>query len=301
MSQFLETETKLRASEKGILQHFSVYPGIEISFTRFSSNEIPPKHDPYSNVLEINYCHKGMLVWNMQDGQSVYLNSGDLELHTMDCCASSTVRLPLNSYEGITVFVEPEKFSSELQELFREWNYNPLSLVRNLCPSGNTLYLSASFMISSIFSGLYDIPEQFLFHYSKLKAQELLFFLTTIQKDKILQIQPFTSSQTDLIQEIHDFLIQNIDHRYTIEELSKKYLLNTTTLKNVFKGVYGKPIGTYLKEYRIKNSISLLLNTQKSIAEIAGENGYDSPGKFTDAFRKYTGHLPSDYRKKYQF
>ena len=40
--------------------------------------------------------------------------------------------------------------------------------------------------------------------------------------------------------------------RVSFEELSKQYLMNTTTLKSVFKAVYGMPIASYMKEYRMK-------------------------------------------------
>ena len=57
-------------------------------------------------------------------------------------------------------------------------------------------------------------------------------------------------------------LISDLQKRPTIEELSKKYLINTATLKDTFKGIYGQPIGTYMKEYRIKQAAILLRQTQ---------------------------------------
>lgn len=299
-SLFHESAEQLSYLRKGTLNHFSIYHGIELSFTEFSSEEISFEHSSNEHILEVNYCHKGIIGWDMKNNTSVYLNPGDLEIHTLDCCASSVIRLPLSCYEGITILIDPFHLDPVLQNIFKDWGYNPHDLISKLCPLGEPLSLSSSMLISSIFINLYDMPEQYLLPYARLKVQELLFFLTTIYRQTIPKVRAFTSSQAELIQEIHDFLIQNIEKRFTIEELSKKYLLNTTSLKHIFKGIYGKPIATYLKEYRLQIAKKMLSETTKPISEISSEIGYESPGKFTEAFRNYTGLLPTKYRKQYK-
>ena len=299
-SLFHEPAEQLSYLKKGTLNHFPIYQGIELSFTEFSSEEISFEHSSDEHILEINYCHKGIIGWDMKNNTSVYLNPGDLEIHTLDCCASSVIHLPLSCYEGITVLIDPFHLDPVLQNIFKDWGYNPHDLISKLCPLGEPLSLSSSMLISSIFANLYDMPEQYLLPYARLKVQELLFFLTTIYRQTVPKVQPFTSVQAELIQEIHDFLIQNIEKRFTIEELSKKYLLNTTSLKHIFKGIYGEPIATYLKEYRLQIAKKMLSETTKPISEISSEIGYESPGKFTEAFRNYTGFLPTNYRKQYK-
>ena len=74
--------------------------------------------------------------------------------------------------------------------------------------------------------------------------------------------------------------------------------LNTSTLKNTFKGVYGQPIGTYMKGYRIKRAASLLRQTQATIVEIANEVGYENQSKFASAFRDVMKISPAEYRKQ---
>lgn len=89
-----------------------------------------------------------------------------------------------------------------------------------------------------------------------------------------------------------------MDKRYTIEELAKEYLINASTLKQVFKSVYGKPIASYMKEYRINRAKELLRETNDSVLEIAIQLGYQSQSRFSEAFRDYTGMLPTDFRKR---
>ena len=117
-----------------------------------------------------------------------------------------------------------------------------------------------------------------------------------------VRIQPLhrPGQQTARIQEIHALLTEHLDRRYTIEELSHRYLLNTSTLKEVFKAVYGLPIATYMKEYRVRRAMELLRESGGSIAAIAAAVGYESQGKFTRAFKDVTGQLPTEYRREHR-
>ena len=108
------------------------------------------------------------------------------------------------------------------------------------------------------------------------------------------------SQQTELIRQIHDFLVQHLDQRFTIEELAKRYLINTSSLKSVFKAVYGVPLASYVKEYRIQQAMKLLRETDDSIAQIAKQVGYETQGKFTKAFKESVQLLPTEYRRQYK-
>ncbi len=107
------------------------------------------------------------------------------------------------------------------------------------------------------------------------------------------------NSQIQTVNEIRDFLIQDLSKRYTIEELALMFHINQTTLKAAFKTVFGKPLAAYMKEYRIKRATELLSDGSLSIAEIAYEVGYENQSKFTKVFKDFTGRLPKDYRKLY--
>lgn len=89
-----------------------------------------------------------------------------------------------------------------------------------------------------------------------------------------------------------------MDHRITIEELSKRYMINPTTLKMVFKAIYGTSIAAHIKEHRMEQAAKILRESNRSIAEIAQAVGYDSQSKFTAAFKASFQVLPKEYRKQ---
>ena len=108
----------------------------------------------------------------------------------------------------------------------------------------------------------------------------------------------YQDSQEQIIRHVHDELTANLAERVTIEELSRKYLMNTTTLKRCFKQVYGETIAAHMKKHRMEQAASLLLKTQNDIAAIAQAVGYESQSRFTAAFKETYGELPTEYRRR---
>ena len=113
-------------------------------------------------------------------------------------------------------------------------------------------------------------------------------------------LSDFRADQVALIHDIHEYLLQHLEEKITIEMLSRQFHLNATTLKAVFKSVYGSSLAAHIKEHRLERAAKLLTETGFSIAEISRRVGYDSQSKFTAAFKSRFGVLPTEYRKTAQ-
>lgn len=107
-----------------------------------------------------------------------------------------------------------------------------------------------------------------------------------------------SSSPAETAKKVHHYLLEHIDERITIEELSAKFLINPTTLKQAFKKTYGNSIAAHINEHRMKCAAKMLSETDKSIAEVAKAVGYESQSKFTAAFQKYYGIAPLKYKNQ---
>lgn len=94
-----------------------------------------------------------------------------------------------------------------------------------------------------------------------------------------------------------DLLTEDLSSRITIEELSKRFLMNPSTMKELFRAVYGSSIAAHIKEHRMERAAELLKDTDQSMAEIANGVGYGSQSKFTAQFRKAYGLPPTEYRR----
>ena len=106
-----------------------------------------------------------------------------------------------------------------------------------------------------------------------------------------------SAEQLETIRRVHEALTADLSSRITIDELSRRFLMNPSTMKEVFKTVYGQSIAAHIREHRMERAAELLRETDASMAEIAAAIGYESASKFSAEFRKAYGALPTEYRR----
>lgn len=94
-----------------------------------------------------------------------------------------------------------------------------------------------------------------------------------------------------------------IDERYAealdLQGLAERFKVSPYHLAHRFKAAIGCPPIHYLIRRRVGEAQSLLINTELSIAEIAGHVGYHHPGHFNATFKKLVGVTPGRYRRRY--
>ena len=136
-------------------------------------------------------------------------------------------------------------------------------------------------------------------YYLKVKVLELLMFLNQVSlQDYQEERRYFARNQVQTIKKVQEYMTADLRNHYTLQELSEKFEIPLTSMKVCFKGVYGCSIYAYMKSYRMQAAAILLRDTSDSITEIAAKMGYDNPSKFSEAFKKEFGELPSEFRKK---
>lgn len=280
---------------KGKIEAYHVFPGVDASYNLLSAPEITVHHDASFSVLELFYCRNGRVGWNMRGGTAVYLGAGDLTAHSSACCADSAMMFPLGYAEGISLSIDLPVLEANCPEILKESGLD-LPTIQNTFCGEKPVAIPACPELERIFVPLYAAPSFRRRAYLQLKIQELLLYLSDMQPEKHALTQ-YGSQQTELIKEIHRQLTEHLEQRFTIEALSKQYLINTSTLKEVFKTVYGLPIATYMKEYRMAQAMKLLRETSIPISEIADRVGYETQGKFSKAFKDVKQMLPTEYRR----
>lgn len=100
-----------------------------------------------------------------------------------------------------------------------------------------------------------------------------------------------------MIQEIATYIYDNYDKKISLDDISTKFHISRSYLSKKFKAVTGFGFKEYLINIRIKQACTLLLDTSKSITDIAFECGFNDSNYFGDAFRNVKGVSPHKYRK----
>ena len=291
----MSSKFKALTQGKGLMELYSVFPGVEVSFSTFLASKVKFSHESLDEVLEIYYCQQGRLGWEMENGDEIYLGSGDLSVHKASFCAESQMSFPTSYSQAMSLILDLNLLQQKKPFIFQEINLN-LSPLNNLLDKNTQLTIANHSDLQYIFAPLTKISKTERLPLLKLKVLEILLFLTNF-KGKSSQISAYASFKTEQIKKLHDFLIENLDKRFTIEELAKRFSTNPSSLKEIFKAIYGAPIASYIQNYRIQKAKKLLQESQESIATIAKQVGFQSQGKFSQAFKAQEKLLPSQYRK----
>lgn len=84
---------------------------------------------------------------------------------------------------------------------------------------------------------------------------------------------------------------------WTVEELAGRVGLSRSALAERFTAMLGLPPMQYLTRWRLQLGADLLKGSQRTIAAIASEVGYESEAAFSRAFKREQGSSPASWRK----
>lgn len=282
---------------KARIESYDLYDGITLSFSDYLADETGCIHGSEDEILEINYCRSGRIGWKMTDKSTIYLGSGDFTVHTKGLCAGSVMTFPNGYYSGVTLCISLSHLTENPPELISDTGITGDFLRRKLCFDGGFTTVAGNEETGAIFGGFFGVPEEIRLPFFRLKVQELLFYLYRLDLSPQKQTVGYQPEQIEIIKQIHSKLTENLDKRITIEELSSQFPINPSSMKILFKAVYGNSIAAHIKEHRMEKAALLLRDSGGSISEIAGAVGYDSQSKFSSEFKKVYNMLPSEYRR----
>ena len=178
------------------------------------------------------------------------------------------------------------------------------ALLQNYCPDNKCAVIKTPPMLLHIFNELYEASQACRFPsdttngYLRLKVLELLFLLQHYKPQKQSAAHTcFSGVYIKKIKAIKADITEHWSENPRLKDLSQKYGIGLTVMKDCFKAVYGKPIYAFQKEYKMQKAAQLLHTTEKSITEIASLIGYENPNKFSSAFKNTFGCSPREYRR----
>lgn len=283
------------------MTRLSVYPGIDILYMDAHIQEFSCYAHPLPGVFAINHCEEGRIEYNFRNGEYLYMGQGDMCLGwrgKAEYC--HTVFFPSSHYHGISLIFNVPEAQPLLDNLLAEDRIDLTALCnRFCCDSDFGIIMEENRDMKHLFYELYHVPEKIQKRYYRLKILETLLFLSVIENIPVSNQTFFSKSQVETVKSIQLEITQTLKGRITIEELSDRYQIAPTTLKKCFKGVYGKSIYQYLKDFRISEAKRQLMMTDDTILAIANRVGYENCSKFAVAFQKKTGMLPKNYRRMY--
>ena len=106
-----------------------------------------------------------------------------------------------------------------------------------------------------------------------------------------------TVTDSERIQEILTYINNNYQEPISLVSLSDSMFVSVSTLSRIFKKITGVKFPDYVNQVRMHYAVDDLLNSNKSITEIAVDNGFSSPSSFNRVFKEMYKTTPSQYKK----
>jgi AraC-like DNA-binding protein len=123
------------------------------------------------------------------------------------------------------------------------------------------------------------------------------FFSSTLFKNRIVGKEKLINPDFASIAKAEKLILMNLKAPFLgVDAISKSVHVSSTKLKIIFKAVFGFSMLQYHKEKNMLLALQLIKNSTMQIRNIALLTGYESASKFTAAFKKRFGFLPSEKR-----
>lgn len=92
-------------------------------------------------------------------------------------------------------------------------------------------------------------------------------------------------------------------HRYpevswTVDSLARQVCMSRSAFAASFKSLVGEPPLHYLTRVRMHKAVSLLRSSRDNLKQIAEQVGYESEAAFSNAFKRWHGKSPGEYRRE---
>ena len=116
------------------------------------------------------------------------------------------------------------------------------------------------------------------------------------QGDETLTVK--TGRVKNLITPAIEYIQKNYRQNISLDYIADLCQISNSYLSRLFKKVVGSNYVSYVNLVRISHAKKLLASTNKAIADIALELGFEESGYFIKVFKRFEGFTPNQYRNK---
>lgn len=124
---------------------------------------------------------------------------------------------------------------------------------------------------------------------------DVFFNIIAENQEKLKSWMPSNEEDFTRLQLILEYIHAHYEEPLSLRDISLQIHLTKETCCRLFKKMTGKTIRQYLTDYRISQSIPLLLSGRYSVSQISQITGFSNSSRFASAFRERTGKNPKEY------
>ncbi len=222
------------------------------------------------------------------DGRATYLNNNGLMLVEPDTPVDIQGR---GSNLLMIIHLDYEFFMENRPD-------QPGVFICNSAEDGSRDYKLLRHMLGHLALNYYENID-----YKELRQKELcyslMYYLNTSYFISDNALLSGTEGSELRCRQIISFIEKNYMQDIRLEDLAKSTYWSASYLSRTFKKLTGTNFKTYLEDVRLRHAVENMRSTDKTITEIAYNNGFPNVNALRTALHKKYGLLPSELRKTF--
>ena len=250
--------------------------------------------------FEIGFVTEGSVIlgcgnrkYQMESGDIFFINSNVLHsMHKNNTSKQAVFKSIAFQSSIISENINSIFYSKYLLPILSNINFKECIITKD-----NSSYYSILNILSKVWNLVYSEDSDYEI---KVRNELSTFFciLNQFQKNiKEIKSQKIPNYLPEKrVQILLDYIHTHFQEKITIEELAKTTSISKTEVLRCFKTIMGISPISYLNSYRLQRAAHMLINTEKSIQEIAEICGFDDNSYFSKLFKKKYHVTPHDYR-----
>lgn len=136
------------------------------------------------------------------------------------------------------------------------------------------------------------------YYYVKLKSLFFEFFYELLMGNYLIPADTQQHKNIAVMKQVFDYIRNHYSEPLTVSELTALSHYSENYFMKLFKEYTGKTLISYINDFRLEQSKTLLLHTDLSITDIALRTGFNSTSYFIKKFQEANGSSPHKYRKQ---
>lgn len=270
---------------------YTTYPcSIPLDFS-----SVPPH---WHEEMEIIYVKKGtglvtvdLKQYTVSAGSILFIIPG--QLHSIDQYENETMEYENIIFKlDILISKQSDACSSDYFQPLLNGNLSIPTLVEPTHP----YYASIAACVDGADEVCKSYPEAYQL---AIKAQLFLMFHILFSQCCTMVTHRKSQKSLEKMKQIIKYVENNYMEKITIADIAEELGLSQSHFMKFFKNIMGASFIEYLNEYRLTMVSRLLISSESSILNIAGESGFDNLSYFNRMFKKRFGMTPREYRKKF--
>ena len=239
----------------------------------------------------------------MSDATLLFQEMPEMETEDLETPSHYT-----HSYEKEMLNFVREGDVNGLQKFLLTQNHGRVGIISSeQIRQQKNLFIISVTLISraAVDGGLYK-DEAFMLSNEYIRRCEDLFSIEAIMQLSYEMIMDYTqqvfhidskTSLTPLVASVVTYIRRNISADLSCKALADRFNFHRNQLNTKFKEDTGKTVSEFVMNEKINRAKSLLINTDKPLAEIADYLGFSSQSHLQTVFKRFTSRTLKEYRE----